>query len=314
MESMTAEITAESAEQTDASAATGAPSLAIPELGPDEGGWTTVIRPQRHLLDLDLSEVWRYRDLVLLFVWRDFVAAYKQYILGPAWHFIQPLTATIMSTVVFNKIAGLPTDQVPPVLFYMTGSLIWILFSNCLSNNASTFTSNAGLYGKVYFPRLVTPLATSISKLISFGIQLIVLALFYGYFVWTGSSVRPTVWLLALPVLVLISMAMGVGVGIIVSSLTTRYRDLMQLLGFFVSLWMYSTPVVYPLSMVTGKLRGVMLWNPMTPVIETWRRAVLGVATCPPSQLWYSAAFSALVLFIGIVLFTRVERTFMDTV
>lgn len=298
--------------QAPADAAENAPNL--PELGPDPGGWTFTIRPQRHLLDLQLGEVWRYRDLIGLFVWRDFVAAYKQYILGPAWHFIQPLTATIISTVVFNKIARLPTDQVPPVLFYMTGSLMWILFSNCLSNNASTFTSNAGLYGKVYFPRLVTPLATTISKLISFSIQLIVLTLFYTYFVSTGSSVRPTAYLALVPVLMLIAMALGVGVGIIVSSMTTRYRDLSQLLGFFVSLWMYATPVVYPLSMTTGRLRAAMLWNPMTPVIETWRRAVLGVATCPPSQLWYSAAVAALVLFIGIVLFTRVERDFMDTV
>jgi len=306
-------MTAETLEaQRGAEAAQEGPRL--PELGPDEGGWTTVIRPQRHLLDLHLSEVWRYRDLVLLFVWRDFVAAYKQYILGPAWHFIQPLTATIISTVVFSKIARLPTDQVPPVLFYMTGSLMWILFSNCLTNNASTFTSNAGLYGKVYFPRLVTPLATSVSKLISFSIQLIVLGLFYSYFVATGSSVRPTAWLWLMPVLVVISVTLGVGVGIIVSSLTTRYRDLTQLLGFVVSLWMYSTPVVYPLSMVTGRLRTAMLFNPMTPVMETWRRGVLGAATCPPIQLWYSAAFAAVVLFLGIILFTRVERDFMDTV
>jgi len=288
--------------------------LSVPELGPDEGGWTSVIRPQRHLLDLQLGEVWRYRDLVLLFVWRDFVAAYKQYILGPAWHFIQPLTATILSTVVFNKIARLPTDNVPPVLFYMTGSLMWILFANCLTGNASTFVSNAGLYGKVYFPRLVTPLASAISKLISFAIQLAVLALFYLYFALNGATVRPTVFLFLMPVLVLITVTLGVGVGIIISSLTTRYRDLTQLLGFLVAIWMYSTPVVYPLSMVTGRLRTAMIWNPMTPIIETWRRAVLGVATCPPSQLWYSAAVAALVLFVGIVLFSRVERTFMDTV
>ncbi len=286
----------------------------LPELGPDEGGWTTIIRAQRHLLDLNLGEVWRYRDLVFLFVWRDFVAAYKQYILGPAWHFIQPLTATILSTVVFSKIARLPTDDVPPVLFYMTGSLMWILFSNCLNGNASTFTGNAGLFGKVYFPRLVTPLANTISKLISFSIQLIVLMLFYLYFTLTGATVRPSAWLFTLPILAFIAMVMGVGTGIIISSLTTRYRDLTQLLGFLVALWMYSTPVVYPLSMVTGRLRSVMLWNPMTPVIETWRRGVLGVATCPPVQLWYSAAFAASVLFVGIILFKRVERDFMDTV
>ena len=276
--------------------------------------WDLVIGPQRGWWDLRLGELWRYRDLVWLFVWRDFVSQYKQTILGPLWYIIQPILTTIVFTVIFGNIAKLSTDGLPPFLFYMAGNTIWGHFSACLTSTSNTFTNNASIFGKVYFPRLSVPISTVISNLISFGIRFGVFLPFLIYFMLTGSTVHLTLWILALPVLLLIMAGMGLGLGIIVSSLTTKYRDLQQLVGFGVQLLMYSSPVIYPLSTVQGIWRWLILANPMTPVIEIFRLAFLGTSSIEPVFLLYSAAFTLIVLLIGILIFNHVENTFMDTV
>lgn len=287
---------------------------AIPELGPDEGGWTTVIRPQRHLLDLELHEVWRYRDLIMLFVWRDFVALYKQTVFGPAWHVITPLITTFAYNIVFGKIARLPTDGAPQFLFYMIGTVVWAFFSGCLGSTSATFTSNAGLFGKVYFPRLAIPIATVISHVVKFGIQFGFFLIFLAMFAARGANVAPNAAVLLLPYLLLLLAMFGLGGGIIVSSATTRYRDLSFLVGFGIQLLMYATPVIYPTSLVPEGWRWIAQWNPLSPIMEAFRYAFLGAGTFSPTWLLYSTACAVALLFIGLILFHRVERTFMDTV
>ena len=277
--------------------------------------WDLVIRPKTGWFDLHLADLWRYRDLMMLFVWRDFVAQYKQTILGPLWHFIQPLFTTIVFTVVFGNIARLPTDGLPPMLFYMAGVTAWSYFSECLNRTSSTFIANAGIFGKVYFPRLTVPLSAVISGLIKFGIQF---GLFLGFllFYWRkGSPIHPNLSILLTPILLLLMAALGLGCGIIVSALTTKYRDLQVLVGFGVQLLMYATPVVYPMSMLQGgRFRWLIFVNPLSPIIETFRYAFLGAGTFSPVYLLYSALTTLLILAIGVVLFNHVERTFMDTV
>ncbi|MCK6582168.1 MAG: ABC transporter permease [Anaerolineales bacterium] len=276
--------------------------------------WSLVIRPQRAWWDLRLGELWRYRDLVWLFVWRDFVAYYKQTILGPLWYLIQPIMTTGVFTIIFGNIAQLSTDGLPPFLFYLAGNTVWTYFSASLTSTSSTFTSNAGLFGKVYFPRLVIPLSIVISQIISFGLRFLVFLGFLIYFMSAGSDVRPNWWILILPVHIVIMAGLGLGLGIIVSSLTTKYRDLQQLVAFGVQLLMYGTPVIYPLSSITGGWRWLILANPMTPVVETFRLAFLGTSAMSPVYLLYSLAFTFLVLLIGVLIFNRVENNFMDTV
>ena len=279
-----------------------------------EEQWDLVIRPQRGWWDLRLGDLWRYRDLVWLFVWRDFVAFYKQTILGPLWYLIQPILTTVVFTVIFGNIAKLPTDGLPSFLFYLAGNTVWGYFSACLVATSNTFTQNANIFGKVYFPRLAVPVSVVISNLISFGIRFGVFLVFWLYFLLSGSPFRPTWWVLALPLLVLLMAGMGLGFGIIVSSLTTKYRDLQQLVGFGVQLLMYATPVIYPLSTVSGIWHWALLFNPMTPMVEIFRLAFLGVSNLDPIWLWYSSGFTLLVLFIGVLLFNHVEASFMDTV
>ena len=276
--------------------------------------WSLVIRPQRAWWDLRLGELWRYRDLVWLFVWRDFVAYYKQTILGPLWYLIQPILTTVVFTVIFGNIAKLSTDGLPPFLFYLAGNTVWTYFSACLTSTSSTFTSNAGLFGKVYFPRLAMPLSVVISQIISFGIRMLVFLGFLIYFMLSGADVNPNWWILLLPVLLLAMAGLGLGLGIIVSSLTTKYRDLQQLVAFGVQLLMYGTPVIYPLSSIEGTWRWLILANPMTPVVEIFRFAFLGTSAMLPVYLLYSIAFMFVVLLIGVLIFNRVENTFMDTV
>ena len=276
--------------------------------------WTMIIRPQRRWLDLRLGELWQARELVMLFVWRDFVSVYKQTILGPLWYLIQPLLTTIMFTVIFGRIAKLPTDGLPPMLFYMAGTVIWSYFAACLTKTSNTFIANAGIFGKVYFPRLTVPLSILISNLVAFAIQLGLFLAFLAYFWLAGAAIRPTWSVLLTPVLVLMMAGLGLGFGIIVSSLTTRYRDLQYLVTFGVQLLMYATPVVYPLSTVSGTLRWLILANPMTPIVEGFRYAFLGAGTVDGWHLLYSGAFMLAVLLIGILMFNQVERTFMDTV
>lgn len=276
--------------------------------------WDIIIRPQRNWWDLRLGELWRYRDLIQLLVWRDFVAVYKQTILGPLWYLLQPIISTIVFTIIFDKVANLPTDGLPPFLFYMAGNTVWGYFSACLTSTSNTFTANAGIFGKVYFPRLSVPISNIISNLISFGIRFGVFVLFLLYFLIAGSDLHPNLWILFLPVLLLIMAGMGLGLGIIISSLTTKYRDLQQLLGFGVQLLMYASPIIYPLSAAPANWRWLLLANPITPLIEIFRNAFLGTSSIDPLYLFYSAGFMIAVLLIGIFIFNRVENTFMDTV
>lgn len=276
--------------------------------------WDLIIRPQRDWLDLRLGELWRARDLIMLFVWRDFVSVNKQTILGPAWYVVQPIMTTIAFTVVFGQIARLPTDQMPGFVFYMAGSVVWTYFSQCLVKTSDTFMSNAGLFGKVYFPRLSVPISLLISNLITFGIQFTLFLVFLIGFMISGAGIHPNWAVLLLPVLLLIMAGLGLGAGITVSALTTRYRDLRYVVAFGMQLFMYATPIVYPLSTVTGTLRLLLMANPMTSVVETFRYAFLGAGTLDLWNLAYSIVFTLIALAAGTLLFNRVEATFMDTV
>lgn len=276
--------------------------------------WDLIIRPQRRWWDLRLAELWRYRDLIQLFIWRDFVAYYKQTILGPLWYLIQPILTTVVFTVIFGNIAKLSTDGLPPFLFYLAGNTVWSYFSTCLISTSNTFTGNAAIFGKVYFPRLSIPVSVVISNLISFGIRLAMFLAFFAYFWLAGTEIHPTFWVLLLPILILIMAGLGLGLGIIASSLTTKYRDLQQLVSFGVQLLMYATPVIYPLSSVQGIWRWALIVNPMTAVIEIFRLGFFGVSSLEPIYLLYSAGFTLIVLLAGMLIFHHVETTFMDTV
>ena len=272
------------------------------------------ILPKRALLELNVKEIWDYKDLILLFVKRTFVSQYKQTILGPAWAIIQPLLTTLVFTVVFGGIAGLPTDGIPSFLFYMSGTICWNYFSTNLTVTSTTFVSNAAIFGKVYFPRLVIPISTVITNLISFSIQLCMFLAFWIVYIINGYSIHPNGYVLLLPLL-LIQMAMlSLGVGIIVSALTTKYRDLAMLVSFGVQLWMYATPVAYSSVLIPEKWIGLYMLNPMTPIIETFRYGFLGAGTIDFKYSLISWGVTLLVLFIGVVLFNKVEKTFMDTV
>ncbi|MBK7406582.1 MAG: ABC transporter permease [Saprospirales bacterium] len=281
---------------------------------PEDEHWDTVITPHRSLLDLKLKEVWRYRDLLTLFVRRDFVAQYKQTVLGPLWHFVQPVLTTLMFTVVFGKLAGISTDGIPPMLFYLAGLTNWNYFAACLNGTSNTFVGNQGIFGKVYFPRLVTPLSVVMSNMIKYGIQLLLFIGFYVYFLWKGAPLEPNVYILLFPVLVVLLAGLGLGSGLLITSMTTKYRDLSVLLGFGVQLMMYATPVIYPLSEVPERWRHLAVLNPMTSVIETFKYGILGHGTFSWGNLAYSGGFMVVLLLLGIVVFNRTERNFMDTV
>ena len=277
--------------------------------------FTLVIKPHQKLWQVDLKEIWRYRDLMTLFVKRNIIVQYKQTVLGPLWYIIQPLLTVIMNMVVFGGIAKMSTDGVPQALFYLAGNVCWLYFAACLNGTSSTFTANAGMFGKVYFPRLVVPLATVTSNLVRFGIQLILMLFVYLYFVFTGTDVCPNWTLVLLPVYIIMLAGLGLGFGIIVSSMTTKYRDLSILFTFVVQLWMYGTPIVYPLSMVTDEtLRTLMLVNPVTSIIEAFKYSTLGQGFFSWVALGYSFAFMCVLLVLGVVVFNRVQRSFMDTV
>ena len=273
-----------------------------------------VIGPQRNLLDLRLRELWHARDLILLFVRRDFVSVYKQTILGPLWYLIQPLLTTIIFTVIFGNIAKLPTDGLPSFLFYMSGTVIWTYFASCFTKTSETFVNNANLFGKVYFPRMAVPISILLSNLIAFVIQFVFFLGFMVYFVARGTALHPNWWILFTPVLLLMMAGLGLGFGVIVSSLTTKYRDLRFLVQFGVQLLMYVTPVIYPMSSIPGRYQAILRYNPISPVVETFRYAFLGAGTVNLVQLGYSFAVMLAVIIIGVVIFNRVEATFMDTV
>ena len=275
----------------------------------------THISSKHKLMDLKLKEVWRYRDLVLLFTKRSFVLRYKQTILGPAWIFLNPLFSSIIYSVVFSGIAGIGTDSVPPMLFYLCSNAMWLFFSFCVVSNARTFTENAHVFGKVYFPRLTMPISNMLSAVIQFVVQMILVFFFLAWFlVWGEVSPNWGAWLL-IPVVLLHLGMLGMGCGIFVSSLTTKYRDLVVLIDFAMQLWMYATPIVYPMSMLdSGWMRTILMINPVTAPVEVFRYAVLGQGDIMLGALALSWGITITVLIVGIVIFNKVEKTFMDTV
>lgn len=277
--------------------------------------WSLIIGPSGKWWDLRLADVWHYRDLLWMFVRRDFVSVYKQTILGPIWFFIQPLITTVMFTLVFSGIANIPTDGLPPMLFYLAGTTPWNYFATCLTKTSGTFVDNANLFGKVYFPRLVTPISIVASNLIQFSIQFLLFFGFLAYYLATGVDLNPDLLMIVVltPVLLAMMAFLGLGTGILVSSLTTKYRDLTFLITFGVQLAMYATPVIYPMSSVPEKYRWIITLNPMSAIIESFRAIYLG-GTIPLPQLGVSAIVTALLLLLSIAIFNRVERTFMDTV
>jgi len=278
--------------------------------------WTTEIKPQSSLLSIDFKELWQYRDLYRMFVKRDIVTWYKQTILGPLWFFIQPIMTTIMFMVVFGGIAKISTDGLPQPLFYLAGICLWTYFAESLNQTSKTFIDNANVFGKVYFPRLVVPMATVTSNLIRLTIQMgLFLIVFAYYMIFTNAPVHPNLYLLLTPLLIAILAGLALGFGILFSSLTTKYRDLTFLLSFIVQLWMYATPVIYPLSTIDNpKLKMLMSANPLTSIMETFKYGMLGVGEFSWVSLGYSAIFAIVLLAIGIIVFNRIQKTFMDTV
>ena len=280
--------------------------------------WTTIIKPRTGWFDIDLKELWQYRDLVVMFVKRSFATLYKQTILGPAWILINPLLTTVIFTVVFGNIAGLAESGVPSFLFYMAGNAIWSFFASCITGTANTFVTNAGLFGKVCFPRLTMPISQVVISFINLLIQMLMFFCFWVWFYFFGQAygaVQMNLWVLALPAVLLLVMVMGLGVGIIVSSLTTKYRDLAIVVSFGVQLWMYATPVVYPLSMITSKpLRLALMLNPMTAPMESFRAILFGTGEVSVVGWVISFIIMLVLLLIGASLFSKVEKTFVDTV
>ena len=279
-----------------------------------EEQWTEVIEPQSGLLDLKLKEVWRYRDLLMLLVRRDFVATYKQTILGPIWFFLQPVLTTLTFTLIFGRIAGIGTDGIPMMLFYMAGITLWNYFAECLNRTATVFKDNASVFGKVYFPRLVMPLSIVVSNLVKLGIQFLLFLGFWSFYYLTTHAVHPNWAVLLTPVLIIIMGGLGLGFGMIISAMTTKYRDLVFLLTFGVQLLMYATPVIYPLSTIGEKYRMLILANPMSSIIETFRYGFTGSGSFSWIYLGYSALFALIVVVLGTIIFNKVERSFMDTV
>lgn len=284
--------------------------------------WTTVIRPHNKLFEVNLKELWSYRDLVVLFIKRNIITQYKQTILGPLWFVVQPALTVIMYMIVFGGIAGIPTDGVPRPLFYLAGTCMWQYFADCLTKTSNTFVDNAGIFGKVYFPRLSVPVANVLSNLVRFGIQLAFFLLVYAiYAVFGESSAHFTWYAFLFPVLVLLLAGLGLGFGILISSMTTKYRDLQVLFSFIVSLWMYATPIVYPLSQTKGRywagipVHKLMCLNPVTPVIETFKYGFLGAGEFVGWHwLLYSFVFMCVMMALGVVVFNKVQQSFMDTV
>lgn len=278
--------------------------------------WTTEIKPRTNLFDIDFNELWKYRDLCSLFVKRNVITQYKQTILGPLWFIIQPLMTTFMFMIVFGGIAKISTDGLPQPLFYMAGICFWQYFSDCLTKTSNTFVENAAIFGKVYFPRLIVPLANVVSNLVRFAIQFALFLLIYFYYlIFTDAPIHINCYALLIPLLIIMLALTALGFGILFSSMTTKYRDLQILLTFLVSLWQYATPVIYPLSTITNpKVKLIMQLNPLTSIVEFFKYGMLGVGCHEWWMLAYSFCFMIVLLLVGIVVFNRVQRSFMDTV
>ena len=275
--------------------------------------YDVVIVSKTGWFDVDIKELWHYRDLIALFVKRNFISLYKQTILGPAWAVIQPLLTTVIFTIVFGSLAGLAADGVSSFLFYMSGNILWVYFSTCLTQTADTFVGNAGILGKVYFPRLVMPISTVLTGLISFAIQFVMFFCFLLYY-WIKGEVYPNLYVLLLPVLIIQMAMLSLGTGVIISALTTKYRDLRMIVGFGVQLWMYGTPVAYDMRIIPSKYMGLYMLNPMTPIINVFRKAFLGIGELQLKYYICGWIITLVVLTIGVILFNHVEKTFMDTV
>ena len=275
--------------------------------------WDSVIESKHSLFDINLKELWHYRDLLVLFVRRDFVTVYKQTILGPLWFFIQPLLTTITFTIIFGNVAQLSTDGAPKVVFYMAGITLWNYFSTCLTTVSGVFNANAGIFGKVYFPRLIMPLTIVISNLMKFVVQFLLFVCFVGYFT-LQNQIHPNSWILLTPFIIILMALISMGIGLILSSMTTKYKDLNQLIGFGVQLFMYATPVIYPSSSVPQNYQWVVELNPLVGLFDYMRFAYLGVGEFTISDLVYPSLFSIVILAIGVLVFNKTQKTFMDTV
>jgi lipopolysaccharide transport system permease protein len=276
--------------------------------------WTEIIEPRSSLLDLRLNEIWRYRDLVMMFVRRDFVANYKQTILGPIWFFIQPLLTTVTFILIFGRVAKISTDGLPMTVFYLSGITIWNYFSETLTRTASVFKDNAQMFGKVYFPRLTMPVSIVISNLVRFTIQFALFVVIWLYYLVQTDAIHPNGYMLLMPFLIVIMGLLALGLGMIFSALTNKYKDLVFLLTFGIQLLMYATPVIYPLSSISENYRWIVMANPMSAIVETFRYAFLGSGSFTWTGLSYSFAFSIFILLFGTVIFNRVEKSFTDTV
>lgn len=275
--------------------------------------WTTIIQPKNGLLDLKIKELWNYRDLIRMFVKRDFKTMYKQTILGPLWIIINPILTTLMQVFIFGNLANLSTDGMPHIVFYMAGNTIWLYFSGCLNNTANTFVRNANVFGKVYFPRLVTPISIVISGLISFAVQFGIFLIFIVWF-WMKGIIAPNITVILLPVYILMLAMLSMGCGVIISALTTKYRDLSILVTFGIQLWMYGSAIIFPISSIPEKWGTLLMLNPIVPIVEAFRYAFTGKGVFSVQYLGIGMIITLILLLIGCVMFNKVERTFMDTV
>lgn len=278
-----------------------------------ETKWDEVINSDTQLFDLKLREVWNYRDLIGLLVKRDFVTSFKQTVLGPIWFFINPLLTSAIYVIIFTVIARISTDDIPPILFYLSGITLWNFFSSALTITSNVFTSNADVFGKVYFPRLVMPLSILISRLIQFGVQMLLFLCFWVYY-WMQGIVEPNLWLLMLPYFILLCSVIAMGLGLIFSSLTTKYKDIAMLLTFCIQLWMYATPVIYPSSIMPASIKPYLELNPLLGIFEGFKYAFLNNGYFDASMLIYPSLFALVILVFGVLIFNKVEKSFMDTV
>ena len=275
--------------------------------------WDQVIQPRNKWYEINLREVWEYKDLIMIFVKRDIVSIYKQTVLGPIWFFLAPIFTVVIYTFVFSGIANISTDDIPAPLFYLAGTTLWNYFQTSFLGTASTFVSNASIFGKVYFPRLVSPISLIISNLVKFAIQIAMFMCFWGYYYAKG-EIQPNGYMLLFPLLILLMGGISLGTGIIISSLTTKYRDLTYLVTFGITLLMYATPVIYPASAIPELYKPLVMYNPIAPIIETFRYGFTGAGTFTWGGIIYSSIFMVVILFFGIIIFNKVEKSFMDTV
>lgn len=279
----------------------------------EEEHWDKIILPQKTLFHIPIKELWEYRDLLFIFVHRNFVAAYKQSILGPFWHLIQPIMTTAVFMVVFNRIANISTDGVPPLLFYFCGIMLWQFFSTCLTTSSNAFIANVNIFSKVYFPRLIIPLSSIMSAFIELGIKFLLLFCIYGYYLYQGAIVVPNIYILAVPGIIIIMGILGLGSGILISSMTTKYRDLAYLVGFGVQLLMYASPVIYPASAISAQYQKYVFFNPMASLLEGYKFALTGAGSFSWMWLGYSTLIAIFLLLFSIIMFNRVENKFVDT-